>query len=353
MDLKKPPVYININAMSVVKIIMIGVIFYLLFLIKEILAILFVSLIFASGIDPWVDWMQRKRIPRGVGVIIIYIIMFFVFSSALVLIIPPISEQVNDLLLNFPMILDKVVSGFKVLKEFSSQYGFLNNIESGLSTLANGIPSAAGDVITTLKDMVGSIISFFIVLVITFYMAVEEKAMKKIVWSVAPSRYQIYIMGLVNRMQKKIGLWLRGQLILSLIIFLLTYIGLSIMGVRYALVLALIAGLTEFVPYLGPILASIPAIFLAFTQSPMLAVFVAVLYYIIQLTENNIIVPKLMQKVVGLNPIVSIAVLLIGLKIGGIAGGILSIPVTTALMVFLNDVFDDKIVAEGASEEVL
>jgi predicted PurR-regulated permease PerM len=149
-------------------------------------------------------------------------------------------------------------------------------------------------------------------------------------------------MQLVNRMQGKIGLWIRGQLILSLIIFSLTFLGLSILGVNYALVLALIAGLTEFVPYLGPTIAAIPAIFLAFTQSPMLALFVLALYYIIQMVENHIIVPKLMQKVVGLNPVISIMVLLVGFKLAGILGAILAIPVVTIASVFLKDLFEKK-----------
>lgn len=177
-------------------------------------------------------------------------------------------------------------------------------------------------------------------------MVVEESAIKKLVWSIAPEKHQPYIMQLINRMQKKIGLWLRGQLILSLVIFILTYTGLSILGVEYALVLALIAGLTEFVPYIGPMLGAIPAVFLAFTQSPTLALFVAGLYYIIQLVENNILVPKIMQKAVGLNPIVSISVLLIGFKVAGVVGAILSIPVATAISVFVQDLFDSKAKAE-------
>ncbi len=345
MESNKKPIFININAISVVKILLILLLFYVLFVIKDILAMLFIALILASAIDPWVDWAQSKKIPRAIGVIVIYLVMLFLFSVSVVLIIPPIIEQVTDLSNNFPMILDKVVFGFNTLKDFFAQYGLFNDLEKGLSNVTENLSGAAGGVFSTLKGFVGSIFSFFIVLVITFYMVVEEKAMKKIVWSIAPSKYHVYIMGLINRMQQKIGLWLRGQLILSFIIFTLTFVGLSILGVEYALVLALIAGLTEFVPYLGPILASIPAIFLAFTQSPMLAIFVAVLYYIIQLTENNIIVPKLMQKVVGLNPIVSIAVLLIGLEIGGVPGAILSIPVTTAASVFLKDIFEDKIIA--------
>jgi len=340
MESNKRPIYININALSVVKIILIFILFYLLFLIREILAILFVSLILSSAVDPWVDWMGKKKIPRAIGIFLIYLLMFAVVGSVIYLIIPPIVEQVNELINNFPYILEKIVSGIEVLKQYSSEHGILDNIKENFGAISSNLQNAASGVFSTVTGIFGGIITFFLVLIITFYMVVEENAMKKIVWSVSPEKHQVRVMQLINKMQKKIGLWLRGQLILSLIIFTLTYVSLLILGVKYALVLALIAGLTEFVPYLGPILASIPAIFLAFTQAPMLAVFVAILYYVIQLVENNIIVPKLMQKVVGLNPIVSIAVILIGFKLGGVIGAILSIPVATAVSVFIKDIFD-------------
>jgi len=343
MNENKTPVYINITAMGIVKIILVFIVFYFLYLVRDILAILFISLVLASAVDPWVDWMRNKKIPRGVGIIIIYIIMFAVVGAVISLIIPPIAVQVNELINSFPQILEKIISGGKFLKEYSASHGILDSLKEYMGTISENVQGAAGGIFSTVSGIFGSIFTFFLVLVITFYMVVEENAIKKIVWSIAPEANQVYIMQLINRMQKKVGLWLRGQLILSLIIFVLTYIGLLILGVKYALVLALIAGLTEFVPYLGPILASIPAIFLAFTQEPTLAIFVAVLYYIIQLTENNIIVPKLMQKVVGLNPIVSIAVLLIGFKIAGVTGAILSIPVATAVNVFVKDIFDHKV----------
>ncbi|MBW2164188.1 MAG: AI-2E family transporter, partial [Deltaproteobacteria bacterium] len=205
---------------------------------------------------------------------------------------------------------------------------------------------------STVTGIFGGIFTFFLVLVITFYMAVEENAIKKIVWSIAPKNHQVYVMQLVNRMQKKVGLWLRGQLILSVIIFALTFTALSIVHLftgqmEYALVLALLAGLTEFVPYLGPLIAAIPAVFLALTVSPVLAIVVALVYYVIQLMENNIIVPKLMQKVIGLNPVVRIAVLLIGFKVAGVVGAILSIPVATAVSVFIRDIFERNIQERG------
>jgi predicted PurR-regulated permease PerM len=342
MEISKRPININISTITILKIILILLALYFLYLVREIVVILFVALILASALDPLVDWMQKRKLPRSLGIILIYFILFILIGSAFYLVIPPIVKQINELSISFPYYLEKVVSGFSALKDYAVQHDFLTNIQKGLGSIGANLEGAAGGVFSTVSGIFGNILSFFLILVITFYMVVEENAMKKIVWSVAPGEYQPYIMQLVNRMQAKIGLWIRGQLILSLIIFFLTFIGLFILGVNYALILALIAGLTEFVPYLGPTIAAIPAIFLAFTQSPMLALFVLALYYIIQMVENHIIVPKLMQKVVGLNPIISIIVLLVGFKIAGILGAILAIPVATAGSVFLKDLFEKK-----------
>lgn len=342
MELKDRPININITTATILKVILIFLLLYFLFLIKDILASFFVALIFASAVDPWIDWMQKKKIPRAVGMLFIYLVMFAVISLALYLIIPPIATEIGELANNLPRIFNKVLSSITAFREYTIQHGVLDNIEDSLGSVSSNLQKAAGGIFSTVTGIFGGIFSFFLILVLSFYMVVEENAIKKLIFSIAPPRHQPYIMQLINRMQKKIGMWLRGQLILSLIIFVFIYAGLSILGVKYALVLALIAGLTEFIPYLGPILASVPAVFLAFTQEPMLALFVAGLYYIVQLVENNILVPKVMQKAVGLNPIISIAVLLIGFKVAGVIGAILSIPVATAISVFLGDVFNSK-----------
>lgn len=353
MDTSKRPIYINITAMGVVKVILIFILFYLLFLVREILAILFISLVLASAFDPWVDWMQKRRIPRALGILIIYLILFLVVGSVISLLIPPIVAQATELAQDFPKVIEKVVSSFSSLKMYAQEHGFLDNVKSYFGSLSSNIESTASGIFSTVTGVIGGIVTFFLILVITFYMVVEENALKKIIYSVVPAKHQVYTMHLINRMQIKVGLWLRGQLILSLIIFVLTYVALTTVDVitgkmEYALVLALLAGLTEFVPYLGPTIAAIPAVFLAFTVSPMMAITIAILYYVIQLIENNIIVPKLMQKVVGLNPIISIAVLLIGFKLAGIIGAILSIPVATAVAVFIRDIFEQKAVnSEG------
>lgn len=347
METNKTPINISISTSTILKVFLVLIIIYILVLIKDVLVILFVSLILASSLDPWVTWMQKRKIPRGIGVMIIYSVLFLIITISLFLIIPPMINQMQDLSQNFPRYFEKIISGFNIARDYVNEHGILKQIKDSLGSVSSGFQGAAGGIFSTVTDVFGGILSFFLILVITFYMIVEENAMRKIVWSIAPEKHQPYIMQLISKMQKKVGLWLQGQIILSIIIFALTYVGLlsfSFFGapMEYALVLAIIAGLTEFVPYLGPTLASVPAIFLAFTKSPMLAVCVIILYYIIQMVENHIIVPKLMQKVVGLNPVIIIVVLLIGFKVAGILGAVLAIPVATAASVFVKDFFDKR-----------
>lgn len=341
MDSPKQITY-NISTLSILKVVLVFLILAFLWLVRDILAILFVSLIFASAVDTWIDKLQRYRIPRAIGILLIYIIALGILSGVIILIIPAISGQVLEIAKRFPTYYDKVVTGFVSLREYSDAHGFDADIQQGLQHLNSKITSNIGSVFTTITSIFGGIVSFFVVLVITFYMVVQENAIKKIVRQVAPDRYQPYISQVINRIQRKVGAWLQGQLILCVFVGLITFIGLSILRVKYALILSLIAGVMEFVPFLGPILGAIPAVFLVFFQSPIKALLVIGLYILIQQIENNILVPKVMQKAVGLNPIISITVLMIGAKVAGIVGALLAIPVATALSVVVKDFFDVK-----------
>jgi predicted PurR-regulated permease PerM len=331
---------ISISTFTVVKILLVLVLLYFLYLVRDIVVILFIALILSSAIKPFVDWMQRKKIPRALSMILIYFTLAIIISLIIYLIIPPMVDQIGEITKNLPRYLDVISSKFGNIKSYTGQVYSLAN---ALDAIRTSLQTNATSVLSALTGIFGSIVSFFLVLVVTFYMVVEENAMKKIVWSIVPIKNQPYVMRLIVRMQRKIGNWLIGQLILCFAVGFFIYVGLLIMGVKYALILALIAGLFEAIPYLGPLLSAIPGVFLAFSQSPTLAVFVAIFYYAIQFIENNVLVPKIMQKAVGLNPVVSITALLIGFKLAGIAGALLAIPVATAASVFIQDIFDNKV----------
>ena len=341
----KIPTNINISTQTFLKLIIVVFIIGFLYLVKEVLALIFISLILASAFDPWVDWFQRHKLPRGLAIIVIYVIIISAIATVIVLIVPPITKEVSQVANNFPLYYDKIMESYNYFRGATSS-GVDSEIQQGLESLSASLPGAVTNVFSTIFSVFGGIISFFMILVITFYFTVEEEGLKKFLKSVSPSRYQPYIMQLMVRIQKKMGLWLRGQLILSLIIFALVFIGLSIMNVQYALLLALVAGVFEIVPFLGPTLAAIPAVFFGFLQSPFMGMLVIGLYLIIQQLENHIIVPKVMGKSVDLNPLVIIVVILMGAKLGGFVGALLSVPVATALSVFLGDFFESKIEKE-------
>ncbi len=343
METFNRPININITSRTIYKIIVILIMLYFLYFIRDILAIFFVSLVFASALDPMVDWLQKRKIPRSVGILIIYLLLFAFFSLVVYLIFPALINETSQLSGNSPYYFDKINL---FLNNFSDKYqlniNLLANIKNNIGSFGSSLETAAGGIFTTLSTVFGGIVSFILILVLIFYMVAEENAMKKLVWSIAPTKHQPYIMSLIDRMQQKIGLWLRGQLLLAAALFLLVYIGLSILKVNYAIILALFAALTSFVPYMGAIFGSIPAILISFTQAPLLAVFVIVLFYIVHLIEGNVLHPLVMQKTVGINPIISITVLLVGFRLAGIIGAILSIPATTALTVLYKDIFDKK-----------
>lgn len=340
MEFKEQPIRINITSGTIIKTIAIFVLLYFLYLISDILIVFFVSLVFSSALDPWVDQLKKKKIPRSVSVLMLYLIFFSALGLVLYLIIPPIISEINSLANNLPKFIEDISSKFSLLKDYSLKFdiisGYLRNTASG--------------VVFTLFNIFGGIFSFVLILVLTFYMVVEESAMKKMVWSLAPKEHQSYIMHLINRLQLKMGHWLRGQLIVALSLVVLSYAGLAILDVNYALVLALLVGFFSFIPYMGAVLGLIPAVFIAFTHSPWLAVLTAVLFYIIHLIEGNFLQPKIMQKAVGLNPIASILAILAGFKLAGLIGALLAVPATTALSVFIKDIFDRRERKEAAED---
>ncbi len=333
---------IDLSILTIIKFFLVVIVLFLLWFIKDVLAVLFVSLILSAAVDPWVDTMERWKFPRWLSILLIYVLFVTVAVAIVVLLIPPIVEQSNQLVNNFPNYFEKLTSLLRETKTFFEDHGVLEKLNQGIAGMQNSLPEYFQGVFSTVYGIFGGIVSFFLILVITFYMTVEESAMKRTLTYVLPDKYQPFTLQLINKVQRKIGDWLKGQMILSLILGVLSYIGLLVLGVNYALILALVAAFGEFVPYIGPIISAIPAVFIAFTQSPVKALFVLALYIVIQQIENHLLVPKIMQRAVGLNPIISIVALLVGAKIGGMIGIILAIPVATAISVILKEFWTTK-----------
>jgi predicted PurR-regulated permease PerM len=329
---------ITISTETIIKILV--VLFGVLFigLIKDVLLIVFIALVLAAAIDPAVTAMERRGIPRGFGVAILYVLLFGFTTLVVGLFIPVVVSQLEQLAKSLPTLYDQASKYFHSFQDTT----LLNGLEKGLQSVSSSLANATSGIFSQVFTFFGGVFSFFGVLVITFYLTMEEKGMKRLAIDIAPEKYRAYVTQLFARIEERLGKWLRGQLLLGLIIFLLTWVGLLVLGVKYALVLALIAGITELIPAVGPFIGAVPAVLVALSQNPTLAIWVMGLYIIVQQLENHLIVPKVMSSSTGLNPVLVIISLLIGAKVAGVVGVVLAIPTALMIMTFFEDFVQER-----------
>jgi predicted PurR-regulated permease PerM len=334
MSDQKPTVF-SISTATIVKVILTLAILYFVYIIRDIISLLVISLILAILIDPLADWFEKRKIPRTLAVLLVYLVLISLIGLFIALIIPPLTVQFDQLTEKIPFYWEKIKTFGE--NEYLTQYD-PETLQNSLKKLETNI---AEGLFTRLGGIVGGAASLVLILFLTFYIVIDEKNIKKMSLRLIPAHYQLYVAQIASRMKEKMGAWLKGQLILCLIIGVCVFLGLTVLGVDYALVLGLIAGMFEIIPYLGPWMTGILVVFIAFGQSPTTALFAAAFIIVLQALENNLIVPKVMQKAVGLNPIISILAIITGAKIAGIIGVALAIPVASALSILLQDFFKE------------
>lgn len=330
---------IVIETVSILKVIGVLLTLGFLYLIRDILALVFIALFLAALMHPAAQYLAKKKIPKGVTVICMYVFLLGIAILTVSLLIPPLIEQSTNLVSSVSKSWQALSGGVHWLQDISVKYGLADNLQSGLQSLQDQLSRMATGLFLSIGDVVGGFIALVIILVMAYYMVVQDQEARNIFHNFVPEEYKEVSTNIIKRVEEKISKWLVGQLSLCLIIGAMYFIGLTLIGVNSALVLALFGGFTEFIPYLGPILGAIPVLIMALTASPVKALLALGVVIVIQQFEGHIIVPKVMQKAVGLNPLVSIIALLVGAKLFGITGALLAIPVATAVSAVLTELY--------------
>ncbi len=313
---------------------------YFLYQISGILVLLFVSFLFAAALDPIVDFLQRRKIPRGLGVLFIYILIFYVLAVSLSSLVPLIAKQVIDIGKSVADFVQNLTSNSPQASPLAKQFKpIFDEIYQAidLKTAAEQIQSALQVLATQLLNISFGLMNLVLVLVLTFFMTVEERALHDFFLSLFPSRYGNYISTRMEAVKEKIGHWLRGQLLLSLVAGVLTYLGLLVLNVDYALTLSVIAGILMVIPVMGRVFAWLFTLPVVFNQAPLLGLWVSIYYFVLFQIENNFLVPYIMNKAVGLSPIIIIFAMLVGSQYLGILGLVISIPIATSVAIFVKD----------------
>lgn len=294
--------------------------------IRDILFLVFIAFLLMTGLYPLVLLLERIRIPRFLAILIIYAVVFGVFGFSIMSAIPSLITQMTRLAVALPSVIAKVLPYWNI--DTNTIVAQLTPIGENLVKLTVGIFS---NIITTVM-----------VLVFTFYFLLERGRIKKVLADTFGESIALQVVETIRAIEVRLGAWVRGQLILMLTIGVFVYIGLTLLKVDFALPIAILSGLLEIVPNIGPIVSAIPAVLIGLGTSPVMALSVIALYVVIQQVENNIIVPLIMKHSVGLSPLISILALMVGGKLAGVTGAILAVPVLLVCQVILNRLLTTK-----------
>lgn len=309
---------------------------WIAYLISDILVMIVFAVIITSAVDRWAFKLQRFGLPRMINVILIYVIAILILAGISYLVVPLLLFQTGQLIENFPDYYNQV-SDYFGFESSITQASVLTKSQDLLVKIEDYLLMAGGGTLSLFRNIFSGVAMVVITFVLSFYLSLQEDGVKKFLQFISPRQYESYVLDLWQRTNRKLGKWLQAQLFLGLIVGILVFIGLTILGVPYAFVLALIAALFELVPMAGPIIASIPAIVLGFLVSPLTGILTVVFYAFLQPFENNVIVPHIMKRAVGLNPVIIIISLLIGAQLGGIIGMLLAVPVAAVIVEILGD----------------
>jgi len=319
------PRKIDISHRTVIFIAVFIVSLWIIYLIRDLLLILFVGLILMSALTPMVNILTKLKLPKVLSIAITYIIIIALVVGILVGIVPPLIEQSSRLIVTLPPL--------------TAQFFNITNIDK--SVFQSELSSLSKNLLSVTLNVFDHFLTIIFLLVLTFYLLLERDNLENHIASFFVGKEE-RVRNLIIHIQEKLGAWLRGQLLLSIIIGVLSYIGLTILNIPYALPLALFSGVMEVVPVIGPIISALPAILIALTISPLLSLGVAAMFFVIQQTENNLVVPQIMKRAVGLNPLVVILAIATGSRLLGFAGALLAVPIAVVIQIIVTEVIEGK-----------
>ena len=334
-----------------------GVVLFVLFIgiiatrIVSVLVLLFLGILLAESIRPIANKLQTWKIPRGVAVMIVYLLLALALTGVGLLIVPPLVVQVRGFDELTPILIERVKAELPRLYETSVELGFDDDQLRDLGTnLTTTMTQLIGTLAAVPFQVLGFLFGVVSVLVIGFFwMSATERLNRSVIALLPPKRAEA-VRSLAAELSQRAGGWVRGQVILMVFIGTVTFVGLFVLDIPYPVALATWASLMEIIPIIGPFLGAIPAILVALTISPWIALATAILYVIIQQLENNILVPKVMERAVGLHPILVMVGVLAGGVLYGILGIVIAVPLVAAMQVLVMRLLVPWLIAQMGGE---
>lgn len=338
---------VSITPGTITAAVLIAIGAYVFWLLRDLVLLVLTAIVLASAIEPEIAFFIRRRIPRFFAAILVYVLIFGSLFVLLYFFFPPIIADTAGFLSSMPQYLETLnaSSSFSSLSNASSLIGSSYDLQSfihTLFTLQSTFSTGSGSAMQVFVTFFGGIVSFVLVIVLSFYFALQDTGVDDFLRLVMPLAYEDYSVDLWKRAQKKIGLWMQGQILLSVIVAVLVYLGLLILGIPYALLLAIFTAIAEIIPIFGSLIAGAVAVVIAYSSGGIaLAAIVLGLYIVVNQFEANLIYPLIVKKVVGVPPLLVIVALIAGYTLAGFLGALLSVPMAAVGLELIND-FDKR-----------
>jgi predicted PurR-regulated permease PerM len=329
---------IDISSSTILRVMIFVVLLALLYLIRDIVLMLVGAMVIAFAIEPLAKALQRFNIPRAISVIVVYLLFVGLISFALRLVLPALAEQTTQLASQVPQIVSGLEHVIGNVPGFSPET-ITAQVQNGLKSFGNNLSNLTTQIFLQTSSIFTGVFSLFFVLVIAFYLVIEEDALKKLFRYIIPKQHVAYADLMIDRIQTKLGRWVLAQLFLGVVIGCAIGLIFWAIGFKYALALGVVAGILEVFPVVGPIISAIFGTTLALSQSFIFGLIALAIYVVVQQVEGQVLVPNIMRKAVGLNPLVTIIAVLLGGRLAGVPGIILAVPVATILSIMLGDFF--------------
>lgn len=360
MEQEKQTTVIEISPKTVFVVLGILLGLLLLFSIRSIIVMVFLSFILTSTMRAPIEWLVSQKVPKGLAIFIAYFTLILVISAFISVIAAPIAQETMRFINNLPKIFDNIIS---IVNSIGLKTGIMNDkstitlFEKNLDVWIANMSENVGDILKTgaqgasgifeiLSGVFGSITTITVVFVISIYMSYDhQNAIDVVLRQIRNLNMRKKVGKLIEDIEKNLGRWLVGQMISASIIATLTWAILSVLGVQYALPLGLLTGLLNPIPFIGATLSAVPGIIVALSSGSLLQIIgVPITYIVVQQIESQIITPKVMSNAIGLPPIITILAVLIGGQVGGVPGVILAVPTAGVIHLglrFWEDTRDD------------
>ncbi len=315
---------------------------YIVYLLRDVVLLVLLAVLTAAALVPAITKLQKWGLSRTASVVISYAVLFFIGIILLAVFFPLFFSEIKQFLQNWPEYTKRLDSFMSGIQTYFSSIGIEFSKDQFSQNIENNIAGWFSQIFSTTINLFQGFIHFIGYFFLALYLSLEEQGIEKFFLLMTPKEYHAQALSIATRMQGKVSQWLFGQMLLMLIAFAIYYVGLSLLGVPYALAIAFFGGFMEILPYVGPVLAAIPAIIIGILSSPILGASALLFYIVAHQVEAHIVAPQVMKHSAGLNPVALIIAILVGLELGGALGIILAVPITMILSVFVEDLMEKR-----------